>query len=485
MTTKQKMRAWGIRLAVAVVVAFIAWKWGMPLYARYFSPKKVEAAIPTAGVAQGKFVVSFRKIGDLQAEKSVRVNSETNGKIITLAKAGEIANKGDLIAELDTSDLEREIRNRQLSGKNEMANVERAKVELAILADADKTEVEQAQRQLDFDKIQLTGVAQKEIDLAQNELEIAQNDLVKKQRLVDKKLLPGSEARLAESTVRSRNSSLLSAKAMYESKRMTVEKSTALLDLQVRQCQAKEKQKEADIANAEFRVSMAKRELEDIQRRISGSTIKAPASGMIVLGTTRDANGARQPFKEGDMVRRRETVCELPDLATIQVVVQLGEADVPRVSIGMPCLIRLDAIPGKLFHGSVRDIAKLASVNSDRRGPVSDKKHIDVKVSLKEVGVKALKPGLSAEVEFICKTMDKAVHVPMESVIEQDGGTFVYVKAGKGWERRQVEVGMRSEDDVAILRGLRKGETIALRDPMRPPDQQEIGDEPSTDAGGQ
>lgn len=470
---KLQVKVWGTRLLSLAVLAFVVQHWGIPLYRQFFTQKKVEIFIPTAPAQEGKFVVSFHEIGDLSAESSVQVNSETNGKIITLVKEGAFIKPGDLIAELDTSDLEREVRDAKLGVQNEQSNVDRANTELRILMDANKTDLEQAQKQLDFDNNELSAVAQREVDLAENELAIAKDEQARVERLVTKKLLPGSQLDQEKASVRSRESALLGQKAVYDSKVLSVKKSELAFQLKKRECESKQKQNEADVQNAKFRLTMAQRALEDVERRMRNAVIKAPAAGMVVIAKNWGPNG-RQPFKEGDNVNPRQTICELPDLSTMLVKVQLGESDAPRVHIGLPCLIRLDAVPDKMYHGTVKDIASLATEPMPWEVG-SGKKNIQVTVAVKETDPRNLKPGMTADVEFICDTIAKAVYIPIESILRTKDKTCVYVKSGKKYLRRSITVGVHNDNDSVVTKGLSKGEVVTLRDPTKTLDAQEAG----------
>ena len=118
------LKAWLPRLLMLVLVILAARTWGVPMYRQYFTPKKTEVYIPTAKVRKGEFIISFHEIGTLEAERSVGVNSEINGKIITLIREGSVVQQGDELAVLDTSELEREVRNLTLAYENTDADVD-------------------------------------------------------------------------------------------------------------------------------------------------------------------------------------------------------------------------------------------------------------------------------------------------------------------------------------------------------------------------
>lgn len=442
---KQQIKIWGTRAFAVILVAVAARYWGVPLLKQYVAPKKMEAYIPTAKVLKGTFTVSFHEIGTVEAERSVAVNSEIHGKIISIVEDGKVVAAGDRLAVLDTTELERELYNQTLEHENKLADVARAESDLELLKESNKTDLAQAQAQLSYDE---------------NELKLAKEDLAKKQKLLEERLIPGTQVDQAEGVVRS--------------KELAVEKGKAQLALKEKEIESKETQKEADIRNAGFVADMAKSNLEQTERRMKSAVITAPGAGLVVMTKTWDGSSHR-PLKEGDSVHQRQTICTLPDLTTMLVKVQVGESDAPKVRIDMPALIRLQAAPDKLFHSSVKGISNLATETRVWEGGTPGKKNFEVTVAVSESDPKAIKPGMTADVEFICDSIENAAYVPIESVVERGGKTYVFVKDGKQYERTPVKTGKYNDNFIVVTSGLKKDQVVALRDPTRELDLQEAG----------
>ena len=442
---KQQLKVWGSRVFALALLFVVVQKWGMPLYNQYFTKKKVATYTPVAKAQEGLFTVSFHEMGALQAERSVAVNVEINGKLVYLVSEGAVVSPGAKLAEIDTSDLEREVLNQQLEYNNRLADVDRANAELDILKKQNETNMAETQAQFDFDT---------------NELALAKERLTRKQSLYQDKLVTRSEVDQGEGEVRS--------------KEFTVKKGDATLKLKVEEIKNKEEQKSAEVRNVKFRTQMSKRSLDEAQRRVDKAIVKAPSSGMVVLDTDWGPDGRRK-LQAGDSVRPQQTILSLPDLTSMLVKVQLGEADAPKVQIGLPVMIRLEAVPKRVFHGTIKGIASLATEPSPWERTSSGGKSFEVMIAIKEVEPKTLKPGMTADVEFIRKTVKKAVYVPLEAVIESEAKTFVYVKNHATWDKTEVKVGTSNDNFVCVTRGLKAGQVIALRDPTKLPDEQDTG----------
>ena len=445
---KRQIKVWTGRTFMVAAVIFAAHYWGMPLYRQYFTAKKAEVFVPTTTVKSGEFIVSFHEIGDLDAAKSVMVITRTGGKVIKLIKEGTIVKKGDELAILDTSDIVREIRNQQLAVKNADADVERAKEELRMLELSNATEL--AKQKADY-----------EYNL--NELTLAQAELEKKKKLAEKKLIPKDQVDQAEGQVRS--------------KQLTVDKGDADLKLKEKDCASKVEQKKADVGKVVYAANIAKSNLEEAQEELQSGVITAPADGMVVLVRQWMGDSVRA-LQEGDGVRPRMGIFKLPDLSTMQVKANVGEADAPKVKVGLPVLIRMEAVPNRIFHGTIIEISSLATEGGniwDNPNATPGRKNFEVTVSVKEVDPKVLKPGMTADVEFICEKLKNALSIPLETVIEKDGKTFVFVKDGKRWKKTPIVTGKYNSNFIVVEKGLKKGQVIALRDPTRTMDEQESG----------
>lgn len=444
---KRQFTLWGSRIVMLAIVVVVAQKWGLPMYKQYFSPKKTAVFVPTAKVKMGDFRVSFHEIGTLAAEKSVPVYGDDDGKIISLISEGTMVKRGDKIAEMDTSELQREVRNQKLTVKNAEAEVERAKAEFAMLKLSNQTELDKQQADYDFNL---------------NELKMAEVTYDKKLRLAEEKLVPRDQVEQAELQVRA--------------KKLAKMKGEKDLELKKADIQSKENQKMAEVRKVEFACDTQKRNLTELEGRVTSGIIYAPAPGMAVVSKTWAGPGDYRKLQEGDTLHRRQVICQLPDLTKMLVRVNVGESDAPRVKLGMAVLVRLEAIPDRVLHGTVKDISTLATEgNPWETGSTPGRKNFEVTVVLKESDPKTIKPGMTANTEFICDSMSNVLSVPLESVIERDGKTFVYLKTPKGYVRKNVVTGKYNDNYIVIVRGVRKGQVVALRDPTRPMEEQEAG----------
>jgi RND family efflux transporter MFP subunit len=133
------------------------------------------------------------------------------------------------------------------------------------------------------------------------------------------------------------------------------------------------------------------------------------------------------------------------------------------VRLGALATVTLDAHPGRTFTAKVTRLFPGIDHETHTRtieGSIGE----DV----------ALAPGMFARLSLILATVHDALTVPIEAVVRRDGKPVVFVIAGGGTVRqRAVTPGVEDSGRVQIIKGVNKGETVAvvghnrLRDGMK------------------
>jgi multidrug efflux pump subunit AcrA (membrane-fusion protein) len=151
----------------------------------------------------------------------------------------------------------------------------------------------------------------------------------------------------------------------------------------------------------------------------------------------------------------------------------MGVREYRTTSEGQKALIRVDALPERLFEGHVRTVAAVASQADSW---ISDVKlyqtlvMIDAEVlpdgTRKRTTSEELKPDMTAEVTITVDTATAPVlTVPVQSIIggtEMGAKREVFVKTPTGYERKAVTLGLYNEKSVEIREGLNEGDEVVL-----------------------
>lgn len=90
-----------------------------------------------------------------------------------------------------------------------------------------------------------------------------------------------------------------------------------------------------------------------------------------------------------------------------------------------------------------------------------------------------LRPGLLADAEVIVESIPDTLYIPYQAVFEEGAQSVVYVANGSRLEARRVQLGRRSESQVAVVEGLSEGELVSLYRPDSAPAASKESAEPS------
>jgi len=145
---------------------------------------------------------------------------------------------------------------------------------------------------------------------------------------------------------------------------------------------------------------------------------------------------------------------DLIDDSCLYVKAPMDEVDAPKIQIGQPARITLDALPGKLLPGKVRRVAPYVSAVEKQA------RTVDVEVDFakpEETG--KLLVGYSADVEIILDGRDNVLRIPTAAI--QEGGKVLLFNADSGkLEERKIKAGLANWEFTEVLEGLVAGDRI-------------------------
>ena len=216
-----------------------------------------------------------------------------------------------------------------------------------------------------------------------------------------------------------------------------------------------ERRAEAELALLGERRDRAASVVDEIEHLIDVMTVRATREGTVIY-KTRDRGEKK---KVGDRSWRGERIVEIPDLAQMQVVAEVEEAESGRLSVGQRAELILDALPDRVFGARVERIHQTIEQRSwrDRR------KVMRLELSLDETEPALMRPGMRMQGTIEISRSSQVLAVPASAV--KRGVTSpqveVFSRLGGGTLRR-VALGRRSGDWVEVVEGLDEGERVAL-----------------------
>jgi multidrug efflux pump subunit AcrA (membrane-fusion protein) len=230
------------------------------------------------------------------------------------------------------------------------------------------------------------------------------------------------------------------------------------------------------------------------QRTVDALTIRAPADGVVTLGTGNGSSGADPsallgslpaeaqsqasallgagsssgtpsggPIGVGGPVEAGGLLATIIDDSELTLRAEVDETDVLSVSDGIPAEIQFDAVPGAIYPAQVKfvDLAPTTSA----RGGVSYAVTLSLQPGKLADGSAAPRPrpGMSAVVGLKVDEAQDTASVPASAVVRDGDRDTVWLVEGGKAVRREVTVGAQGEEYVEILRGLNVGDRVVIR----------------------
>jgi Cu(I)/Ag(I) efflux system membrane fusion protein len=182
--------------------------------------------------------------------------------------------------------------------------------------------------------------------------------------------------------------------------------------------------------------------LEKSGKALHALVVRSPASGIVLEKSA--VAGARA--MAGD------TLFKIADLSKVWIIAEVYEQDIGLIESGQTVRITLDAYSGRLFQGKVGFI--YPTLNPTTR---------TAKVRIELPNPQGLlKPMMYAQLQIGARA-HRALAVPRSAVLESGQRTLVLVDRSEGrFEPRPVKTGIRGEEMIEILEGLRKQERVVV-----------------------
>lgn len=441
-------------------------------------------------VARRDLRVTVSEKGTLKARNQilVRPNIPGQAKILTLIDEGSQVKEGDVLCTLDSTTLEDDIetlRNRIIQLQGEVAA---AQAELEIQLSQNEADIQDAELQLTFAKVELErfqkGEFVQEKTKRETKVEETTSDVERAKRKYEQMPALFAEGFVTAEQVEEDRIALVKAESNLELAKLdlsTYLTYTAPKDLQ---------QKQADVRNAGLEVGRTEQrasardaqkraaldrqrnELANVEARLLEQTsvlenmvIRAPGPGIVIYGDARNPWEERE-IKVGENVYAKQAFLTIPDLREMQAVLAVHEADITRVEAGQKAFVTVETARGRALEGEVSKVALVP--NSQRRRWGDDIKRFEVEVSLTgDLKGLELKPGLTSRVEILVDELKGVIAVPAQCVFAERGKYWVFKKGPKGYERAPVQIAPGNSQFVVITEGIDAGDHVALFNPEK------------------
>jgi len=419
-----------------------------------------EPDLETALVTQGDITLTADGSGELVPAAQVDLVFRTGGTLAeVLVQEGDQVSDGDLLARLDTEDLERAVANAEVEleiarldladvqdGPNEAelagaeATLRDARVSLTLAYDAyqraedSNLDASIEQRQVDFDW--WVGYYQKQKqkfedgDLSKADHDWAMNAMISAQGELDEAI---NNAKIEET----------------QSWNRVVQAQNSVTQAEIDLEELRSEPLTNTLLQATMVVDEALMAREKTEVNLEAAQLVAPFDGTIV-------DVARSV---GEQVTADKTVIlTLAQLEEPLIQFWVEESDLEMVAVGASVNLIFEALPDDVFAG---EVTRVDPMIVDVDGTTAVQCWASLGADTEGLPIVS---GMTVDVEVLAAEALDAILVPVEALRETGAGQYEVFVVGAGGELevRTVEVGLQDYTYAQILSGLELGETVSV-----------------------
>ncbi len=434
-------------------------------------------------VQRGDLVVSILQSGELTAKSSRDILNEAyrDSKITEIVDDGASVTNGQLLFELESSQLMERYLDQQSDVAEAEAGLMTAQESLEIVKLKDATDLESAILKVEISKLdlkkyteaeypQMVLKAESDIMLADEELKKARSELEGTQELFDKGYSNQQDldsdklgVQRKEIEVRNKTTDLeilrnyTSIKQLKELKN-EVAKAASTLERLKKTIESNVLSKAASIESKKTRLEIEKNQLVTREEQFANTKVYADFDGQVFYPQIRRYGGSSK-IEKGATVNVRQPILSFPDLSAWNLKVGIPEAMIDKVSLGQEAVASLEALPGVTLRGRVE---KISAVPDSQNWYSSGVKTYTIMVAVAAVGETKFKPGMTATVEIVTDQLRAVLYVPIQAVVSSKEKHYVYVVKRGRKELREVGIGKYNTQSIEITDGLKEGEELLL-----------------------
>ncbi|MFC1701566.1 efflux RND transporter periplasmic adaptor subunit, partial [Pseudomonadota bacterium] len=210
-------------------------------------------------------------------------------------------------------------------------------------------------------------------------------------------------------------------------------------------------------------LAQARAALDQSEELLSKTRILSPIDGVVIqldlkVGETVIAGTTNIPGS---------TMMVIADPSVTLTEVQVDEADIAQVREGQSADIFTAAYPDTPLTGTIQSIASVARQTAGQASL-----SFLVKILVDEQDFMIIRPGMSVRADIYTQSSEETLAVPVQAVLYDEASaedekvkdnkekTYVFVLEDGKAVRKDVEVGISSDSDQEIIKGLEQGETV-------------------------
>ncbi len=218
----------------------------------------------------------------------------------------------------------------------------------------------------------------------------------------------------------------------------------AQADLTLAEQKQKDRYSQPEVARTEAEAAEAQAAYEGAEDALRKSSVRAPFDGIVYS----------LPVKGGAFVQAGELLLQEADLSRVLVRAFVDEPDVGRLQVGQKVEVTWDAIPGRIWTGTVNTLPSTVKVHLSR--------NVGETTCLIDNRDLRLLPNINLGVTIVAAQHDNVLTLQRDALRLDDSKPYVFRIIGNRLKRQPVEIYLQNLTRVEITSGLSEGDTVAL-----------------------
>jgi len=215
-------------------------------------------------------------------------------------------------------------------------------------------------------------------------------------------------------------------------------------DLNLLEKKKKDRYSQPEITRVEAQRLAAQAAYDAAEDTLNQLNVRAPFDGVVYS----------LPVLEGAYVNPGDLILQEADLSKVRVRAFVDEPDLGRLTPGEPIEVTWDALPGRIWTGTVSAIPAVIKLHGTRNVG-------EITCVIDNDDFKLL-PNVNVGVTIVTGEHRDVLTVPREAVHQEDHTTYVYEIVNEELHRRDVQTAISNLTQVEVTQGLSENALVAL-----------------------
>ena len=218
----------------------------------------------------------------------------------------------------------------------------------------------------------------------------------------------------------------------------------AQADLTLLEQKQKDRYSPPEVARIQAQATEAEAAYDSAENSMQKSTVRAPFDGVVYS----------VPVKEGAFVQGGELLLQEADLSNVLVRAFVDEPDVGRLQVGQKVEVTWDAVPGRVWNGSVNTVPSTVKLHGNRN--VGETTCVIDNPDLR------LLPNINVGVTIVTAQENNVLTLQRDALRMDDSRPYVFRIEDNRIHQQTVSFSLQNLTRVEITSGLSEGDKVAL-----------------------